>query len=425
MLSRSASRHLAGLAGLILTTSLWAQPAPAPASTSLTLTLQQVQQRAAANLDVSLARRQVLAAQADVLSADHAPAPVLTAKAASIDLQNGVGGGNLLRDKRIDKSLGVDWTWERGGKRALRTVSAQRAADAAQADLREAVVQQQIAAAGAFFDLLAAQERVTQVEAIGQSADELAGKAAQRVRAGDLAQQDALRIEIEARRAGADLRSAQEDRRRAEQALGLLIGQAGPLRAQAGWPDAADRPSGLPPLELRADVQAAEQRLQAARAALDGAQALRKNDITLGTSLDHFPGTSTRQLEVRAQVPLSGFFGSYGYEGEIAKAQAQVNQAEDQLEKTRQAALNDNLKLQQDLQAAASRALGYDQAIVPKARQVASMAELAYSKGAMSLTDLIESRRTLRAVLLEDVAARADHARLLAAWQLRMTAAQP
>ena len=39
------------------------------------------------------------------------------------------------------------------------------------------------------------------------------------------------------------------------------------------------------------------------------------------------------------------------------------------------------------------------------------MAELAYSKGATSLTDLIDARRTLRTTLLEAIAARTDYAK--------------
>jgi cobalt-zinc-cadmium efflux system outer membrane protein len=150
------------------------------------------------NLDVALSRRALEAARADVVSADHAPVPVVILKASQIDLQNGVGGGNLLRDKRIDKSAGVDWTWERGNKRELL-----------------------------------------------------------------------------------------------------------------------------------------------------------------------------------------------------------------------------------DLQAFSSRAAVYQKSIVPQARQVAAMAELAYSKGALSLTDLIDARRTLRNALVEEVAARADHARALVAWQLRNASAAP
>ena len=118
-------------------------------------------------------------------------------------------------------------------------------------------------------------------------------------------------------------------------------------------------------------------------------------------------------------VPLAGVLGSYNYEGEIAKARAALDQADDQLEKARRAALADSGKLLEDLRAAAQRAADYDSGIVPRARQVAQMAELAYAKGALPLVDLIDARRTLRNVLLDDVAARADHARAFAAWQLR------
>ena len=101
--------------------------------------------------------------------------------------------------------------------------------------------------------------------------------------------------------------AAQAERARAELALAQATYLKGPLVAQAGWP-AADTAPGLPEssAELRPDVRAAVQRAEAAQAALEGAQALRKNDLTLGTSLDHLPGTSTRLLELRLQMPLAG-----------------------------------------------------------------------------------------------------------------------
>ena len=399
---------------------LAAWPARAqPASPSSAVSLSQVMQAARENLDVSLARRALAAAQADVASADHAPAPVLSAKAASIDLQNGVGTGNLLRDKRIDKSLGIDWTWERGNKRELRTRAAKFSADAAQADLQEVQVQQQLAAAGAYYDLMAAQERIAHVEAIARSAADLSTTAQRRVGAGDLSRQEALRTEIEAQRAGSEVRSAQAERQKAAAAMSLLTGLSQPFSVVADWPALDAAVSGMPDVELRADVRAAQQRLAAAGAALDGALALRRADVTLGSSIDHFPGTSTRQLEVRLQLPLIGVLGSYGFEGEIGRARVLMSQSQDQLEKTQRAAAADNQRLQQELQVSATRSRTYQEAIVPRARQVASMSELAYRQGAMSLADLIDARRTLRTALLEDVASRADHARALAAWQLR------
>jgi cobalt-zinc-cadmium efflux system outer membrane protein len=121
---------------------------------------------------------------------------------------------------------------------------------------------------------------------------------------------------------------------------------------------------------------------------------------------------------LRLQVPLAGEVG-YAFQGEIERARAQLAQADDQLEKIRRAAAADMARLAQDLRSAAARAASYEDTIVPRAREVAQGAEYAYGRGAMPLTDLIDARRTLRAVLLEEIAARADHARALAAWQLR------
>ena len=401
------------------------------------LTLPEVLQAARSNLDVQLARQAIAGAQGDLQAADRSPFAVLTAKTSSIDLQNGIGDGNLFTQKRIDKSLGVDWTWERGNKRELRTAAAQRALDAAGADLREVQLQQLLAASAAFYDLAAAQERSELVAAIGRSAAQLAATATRRVKAGDLAPQEAARTEIEARRAEGDSLSAQLDQQRAALALAQLTGlaagnkmaEASALRAMASWPaltattatslDASAREID-DALARRSDVQAAELRVQAAQAALDGAAAQKKADITWGTSIDHYPGTSTRLLELRLQMPLQlGALGGYDFQGEVARARANLDQAQTTLDKTRLSALGDMLRMQRERATAAQRALSYEQDILPRARKVAEAAELAYSKGALSLSDLLDARRTLRATLLDALDARNTHAKAMAAWQLR------
>ena len=406
------------MAALALSLPVVAQTVAAP-----TISLAQALQSAQDNLDVSLARRAVDAARGDVVAADRAPTPTLSAKAASIDLQNGIGSGNLIRDKRIDKAVGLDWTLERGNKRVLRTQAAQSLVGAAQADVDEIKIQQQITTTAAYFDMLAAQERIIEVDAIAKSAAQLAATAQRRVKAGDLPALDAARTEIEAQRAATDLAGAQLDRQRAALALALLTGtsNASTLRVASDWPALQTVPTdaALPSVEARADVRAALQRVEAARAALDSAAAQKTRDITLGTSFDHYPGTSTRLLEFRAQMPLNGFLGSYNFQGEIAKAQAQLLLAEDTLEKTRRGAAADVQRLQQDRLGAAARVLSYDTTILPRARKVAELAELAYSKGAMSLTELIDARRTLRTILIEALNARTDHAKAEQTWLLR------
>ncbi len=400
----------------------WSQavePAPYPVS------LAQVLQAAAQNLDVTLAQRVLAAAQAEVTAADRAPFPTLSAGISQIDLQNGNGSGNPWTEQTYDKSIGLDWTWERGNKRALRTQAAQRSAEAARADLEDTRLQQQLAALTIYYDLLAAQERLAQVQQIAQGAAELAQAARLRLQAGDLSAQDSARMDIEAQRAQAEVRSAELERQRAALLLWQLTA-LGPgtaqLQAQSPWPEL--QPAAVPDLEAlveaRADVRAARARVEAAQAALQGSVAQKKSDITWGVSYDHIPGTSTALLALRMSMPLQW---GYGYEGEIARAQAQLAQTEQALEKIRRAARLELQRLQHELASSAERAAAYEREILPRARRVAEGAELAYRKGALSLTDLLDARRTLRATLLDALAARSEHAKAWGVWQLRTTAA--
>ncbi|MDM0107460.1 TolC family protein [Variovorax sp. J22R24] len=396
--------------------------APAWAQTSQRLlTLDEVLRAARDNPDVMLSRQSLAAARADVLAADHAPPPLLTAKSSTIDLQNGVGGGDIGR-KRVDNSLGIDWTWERGGKRSARTTAAERAADAALADVDDVQVQQLIAAGSAFFDLLGAQERIVEVNAVERSAQQLSDASARRVQAGDLPAQEAARTAIEAQRSRVDLRAAELDRERAQISLTQLLGPGAAVRglaANADWP-ALTLPAGDTDLDAlvdaRSDVRAAQARVASTDAALAAAQAQRSADVVWGVSLDRYPGTSNRLLEVRAVVPLHW---GYQFEGEIGRAQAVYTQAQDALARKRHDAKLELQRLRDEAEANARRLQIFEKDILASARQVADNAELAYRKGAMSLSDLLDARRTLRATQLDAIAARVDHAKAALAWRLR------
>jgi len=382
------------------------------------------------NLDVSIAQQNLAAAQADVVSADRAPFPIFTAKTSQMYLDKGVNGnqgigGGAFGQKNIDKSGGIDWTWERGNKRGLRTQSAKQQALAAGADLQDILVMQQIAAAAAYFDLLAARERNQEMQALSQSALQLSKSARLRLKAGDLSAQDTARLEIEAQRAQADARSAQLDQQRAV----LLLQQITKLSINLNtWKVTTDWPSiqvqaptqGVLQawVDQRADVVAARERVTAASAAYELAQAQKRADVTLGSSLDHDPRVSNRMLELRLSLPL---IWGYGYEGEIGRAQAQLAQAQTLFEKTKLEATSDLQRLLEEFSAALERETLYEQDILPRARKVAEQAERAFTLGASSLTDLLDARRTLRAILIEAAFTRADYAKAHEAWRLRTT----
>ena len=147
---------LLGLGAGALPLPLWAQTAPAATPLGTVLHLPAVLEAARQNPDALAAKRAADAARADVRAADRAPAPVLSAGVSSIDLRNGNGGGSFWTQKRLDKSLGLDWTWERGNKRGLRTEAAERAAQAATAALAGGAAELGVATVGEALELRAA-----------------------------------------------------------------------------------------------------------------------------------------------------------------------------------------------------------------------------------------------------------------------------
>jgi cobalt-zinc-cadmium efflux system outer membrane protein len=96
---------------------------------------------------------------------------------------------------------------------------------------------------------------------------------------------------------------------------------------------------------------------------------------------------------------------------EQAEAQAQAD-----LEQAQAALLNSQARRLLIETQAAEDAEGQG-GILADARRAAAGAELAYAKGAASLLEVLDARRTLRAVQLEALQVRYEHAVAAIAWQ--------
>jgi cobalt-zinc-cadmium efflux system outer membrane protein len=166
----------------------------------------------------------------------------------------------------------------------------------------------------------------------------------------------------------------------------------------------------------RADVRAALQRIGAADAALELAMAQRKRDITVGLQVEHNgSNTPLNSVGFGISVPL---MTGYEYEGEIAHAQADARTAADALAQVRAQAYGEVAVSYSDLSAAAARIERYDGDLLQTAKRALDASEFGYKHGALSLTDLLDARRTYKATLIETTQARADYAKALAAWNL-------
>lgn len=405
--------------------SLAAQTIPAARGEMTgTLSLAQVLETAKLNAAARISQQELAAAKSDILSANRAPLPTFSAKAT--DTGNGTGGaglpaGNLPR--RTDKSLGLDWTYERGGKRALRTEAAQLNAQAAQAEYAETQILQQMMAKDLYFDLLSAQERTQHLNAIAVAAEATANSAKVRQKAGDLSAQDMMRVEIDAERAMADYRKSLLDEKRASLNLiqTLSMASAQTVVLSKDWPQVSNMPLQQSQslndwISGRPDVLAYQWRVQASQALLENAKALGKIDPTIGISVDSNPSTHKRLTELRVQFPLQM---KSTYHGEIGRASAQYFQAQTLLEQAKLNAEAEWQSMREAYAASMARYTIYAQDILPRAQKVLAQAELAYAKGAIPLVDLLDARRTLKTSLLEALEVQAEHAKTFTALQLR------
>src|SRR6185295_6542888 len=111
------------------------------------------------NHELQAAQHVVESSEADVISAQARPNPTLAVSTSQISPSQGVGSGSLW-NKGVDTVVGLSQLFERGNKRALRTGVAEAAAAAARNDRGEVERQQRLALAGAYYELLFAQDKL-------------------------------------------------------------------------------------------------------------------------------------------------------------------------------------------------------------------------------------------------------------------------
>ena len=381
---------------------------------------------AAHNRELRAARRTVESAEAQRLIAGARPNPIFSINSSEINRNPGIGGGSLGQ-KHIDTVFRIDQPFERGDKRELRLDVASGLQKAAENDSLDVLRQQLAALRAAYFDLKQVQEKVVVLADTAQLFTGTLAAAQARLKAGDLAPADVAKVQVDYERAQNDARAVRAELVRTQFALGYMIGAeagAGELRATDPWP-AAERadPAALEQaIESRPDVLAAQARAEAAQKQRDLVKAQRTRDFVIGAQFERFPGSvPINSIGFGVAFPL---FTGYDFSGDIRKAEVDRYAALDALERARAVAGIELRRAASDLNAAAERLERYETSLLGAAGRSAQAAEFAFLRGATSVLEVLDARRTLRAVQLESVTARADYAKALAAWRASLSTAE-
>ncbi len=380
------------------------------------------------NRDVLAARRTAEAAAAGILQADVRPNPVVSYNAASISSNPGIGAGSFA-NKRIDNTFRIDQVIERGNKRVLRVDAARNMERSVLNDASEVLRQQQLLARNAYADLQQAQGKLELLAGLAELFSRTYSAAQARLKAGDLASADVARVQVDFERAQNDLRVAQAELSRAQFALAYLVADeaaAPTLRASDPWP-VASLPAAAQMqraiadyIENRPDVLSAKAKIEATERLRDLARSQRTRDVSIGAQYERYPGTlPVNSIGVGLSFPL--LIGN-DYSGDIQRAEVDRYAAMDALDKARAVATTEISRAASDLRAAAERRARYEGSLIAAAQRSAEAAEFAFQRGATSVLEVLDARRTLRAVQLEALAAHTEYTKALHAWRASLQA---
>lgn len=378
------------------------------------------------NRDIRLARNAVEAAVATQVSARARPNPSLSAGATAIDPAH--PGAGSLWNKPLDAVVQLSQLIERGDKRTFRDQGAGLLVEAVRDDLADTIRVQVRTLAVSYFDLMRAQEKVRIAEDTLGLFGRTVAAARLRLKAGDIAQSDLSRINVDALRAENDRRQAEAERDHLRANLALLLGleaASTSLVAVDAWPAADDIaiPADLDGLiSRRADVQAATRRVEAADRFRSLARSLRTRDVTIAAQVERYPGQAhVNTVGFGVSVPL---FLNYNFDGEIRRSEVDRDAAQENLARVQATAMTEIRQAWTDLAAARDRVLRYDQSLLGEATHAAEAAEFAYRNGALGVIDLLDARRILVATQVDAVTARADLGKAIAAWRAALASAE-
>lgn len=193
-----------------------------------------------------------------------------------------------------------------------------------------------------------------------------------RLKAGDIARTDVVRLRVEGGRSENEVQQARADLAIAREVLAALFArerEAGGIRAIDPWP-----PSGeaVPPrhriddlLEMRPDLRAAAARVRSAEASYELTKAQRTRDVNLAVVTDrNLPANGGTTLQFQVAIPL---FINNDYGGDIVRTEAELKTARIELDKLRGSARSEAQRALEQFESMRSQLARFEGQIVPDA----------------------------------------------------------
>ncbi|TCS37921.1 cobalt-zinc-cadmium efflux system outer membrane protein [Paucimonas lemoignei] len=338
-----------------------------------------------ANSELSAARYELQAVEASVLQAGVLPNPALE-----------VGVLDTRKETR-ETTVQLSQPIELGGKRAARVEAAERGRDAALAELNAKHADIRAAVITAFFNVLAAQERLSLAENSAELAKRATSVASRRVAAGKVSPVEETKARVAEASVRFELTQAKSELATARNRLAALWGSPTPRFERV-----EGRLDALPALPERMALSqrlAASPALARARLEVDRRQALaqversrRIPDITLNMGVQRSEELGRNQAIVGVSIPLPFFDRN---QGNILEALRRTDKARDELAATETRLTNELAQAFEQLDVARQESSALQQEVLPGAQSAYDAATKGFEAGKFNFLEVLDAQRTL------------------------------
>lgn len=412
---------------VILAATVSAQSPPAPQAHTLAqkpgtviITLDDAIQLALQhNHSLLAARTQIEQNQAAETTANLRPNPVLMGDAQFLPLFQPDQFTSDYLDNTAQFDLGVSYLFERGKKRQHRLRAAKDQTALTQAQVADSARSLTFSVASQFINVELAESTLALATQDLKSFQNTVDIGEARYKAGDISEDDFLKIKLQMLQFETDVSTAKLARVQGLSDLRQLLGYESivPDFDVAGSFDYQPVKGNLEDFEVNAlqsrpDLQAAHLGVVAANSQHDLQKAIGKRDVTGQASYTHLSYSNDVSLFGQVQLPIFD-----RNQGEIARTGFAISQAEEQQKFANGQVLTDVRDAFESLRTNNEIVGLYRSGYLDEAQQSRDISEYAYKRGAASLLDFLDSERSYRTTQLGYRQALASY--LLALEQLR------
>jgi len=348
------------------------------------------------------ARTQVTQSKADEVTASLRPNPTFTWNALFFPFftPSQLNGDYINNVTEFDAL--VDYTLERGHKRKWRMRTARDDTAVVQSQVRNSERSLTFNVSQQFIDVLLSESSLSFAQQNLASFQQTLKVSQERYKAGAISEGDLLKIKLQTLEFQKDVASARLARQQALDSLRDLLGYESVPRNY----DVVGRLDFTPlqgnvedfqskALDLRPDLQAANQAVVAAKSRYMLAKANGKRDLTLSSGYSHLAAAHNADFSFNIEIPLFD-----RNQGEIARTHAAITQSEETKDATRQAVMTDVATAYEAVKTGEQIIQLYQSGYLKDSKQSLDISQYAYQRGAASLLDFLDAERSYRSTEL-------------------------